>query len=242
MYQGGHRHGERPYQVPPPPPMPNPAAGGHQMNNMTQFPPPPPRYPGAASTPAGMVAPPPPGPPPGSAMGQQAPWHGNFGRVYDSRGTLMPPPPPSSGQHQPYNPQHHAQVSGQTMAHPPPPPPPNEQMSATYIPQGDTYGEVAGFPAFGPDDWAGASGATMPAPNFYSSTASNPQSATDTNQTTPLDNLQARGLSNASNATNTTNTSSIPPEIAAQWPLETVLLWLAKNQFSKDWQETFRGL
>lgn len=145
----------------------------------------------------------------------------------------MPPPPPSAG-HQPYNPQHHAQ-----MGHPPPPPPPNEQMSATYIPQGDTYGEVAGFPAFGPDDWAGASGATMPAPNFYHS-ASTPQSATDTHQSLGLDGTQARGLSNASNAT--TNPSSIPPEIAAQWPLDTVLMWLAKNNFSKDWQETFRGL
>ncbi|KFY06797.1 hypothetical protein V492_07739 [Pseudogymnoascus sp. VKM F-4246] len=31
-------------------------------------------------------------------------------------------------------------------------------------------------------------------------------------------------------------------ELAAQWPLERVLLWLAKNQFSPDWQETFKAL
>ncbi|OBT63383.1 STE/STE11 protein kinase [Pseudogymnoascus sp. 23342-1-I1] len=31
-------------------------------------------------------------------------------------------------------------------------------------------------------------------------------------------------------------------ELAAQWPLERVLLWLAKNQFSTDWQETFKAL
>lgn len=33
-----------------------------------------------------------------------------------------------------------------------------------------------------------------------------------------------------------------PNEAATQWPLERVLLWLAKNGFSKDWQETFRAL
>jgi mitogen-activated protein kinase kinase kinase len=31
-------------------------------------------------------------------------------------------------------------------------------------------------------------------------------------------------------------------EQAAQWPLDRVLLWLASNQFSNDWQETFKGL
>lgn len=49
----------------------------------------------------------------------------------------------------------------------------------------------------------------------------------------------ARGLSNASNAT---TSSIIPPEMAAQWPLETVLIWLAQNQFSKQWQDTFKAL
>jgi mitogen-activated protein kinase kinase kinase len=31
-------------------------------------------------------------------------------------------------------------------------------------------------------------------------------------------------------------------EAAVQWPLDRVLLWLAKNQFSNDWQETFKSL
>lgn len=99
-------------------------------------------------------------------------------------------------------------------------------MSATYIPQGDTYGEGTSRPV------------------------TTPQSGTDTNATTPMDeatrerlysatNAQPRGISNSSNAT---PPSSIPPEIAAQWPLDTVLIWLAQNQFSKDWQETFRAL
>ena len=33
-----------------------------------------------------------------------------------------------------------------------------------------------------------------------------------------------------------------PSEAAIQWPLDRVLLWLARNGFSKDWQETFRSL
>lgn len=31
-------------------------------------------------------------------------------------------------------------------------------------------------------------------------------------------------------------------EAAIQWPLDRVLLWLARNGFSKDWQETFKSL
>lgn len=33
-----------------------------------------------------------------------------------------------------------------------------------------------------------------------------------------------------------------PSEASVQWPLERVLLWLAKNGFSRDWQETFKVL
>ncbi|KAK2132960.1 hypothetical protein NOF04DRAFT_1341463 [Fusarium oxysporum II5] len=186
--------------------------------------------------------PPPPGPPPASALGQQPPWHGAFGRMYDGRPGYIPPPPP--GQHQPYNPKLHAQIAaGQTISIPPPPPP-NEAMSATYIPQGDTYGEGVGIPAFGLED------PTLTVNSQTSRPVTTPQSGTDTNVTTPMDeatrerlysanNAQPRGTSNSSNAT---PPSSIPPEIAAQWPLDTVLIWLAQNQFSKDWQETFRAL
>ncbi|EWG43588.1 STE/STE11/BCK1 protein kinase [Fusarium verticillioides 7600] len=229
MYPAGQRHVSgadptRPFQVPPPPP-PMGAPNAGQMGNMMNLPPPPPlpRYP-TAPGPSGVAIPPPPGPPPASALGQQPPWHGAFGRMYDGRPGYIPPPPP--GQHQPYNPKLHAQIAaGQTVSIPPPPPP-SEAMSATYIPQGDTYGEGTSRPV------------------------TTPQSGTDTNATTPMDeatrerlysatNAQPRGISNSSNAT---PPSSIPPEIAAQWPLDTVLIWLAQNQFSKDWQETFRAL
>ncbi|KAH7157124.1 hypothetical protein EDB81DRAFT_717775 [Dactylonectria macrodidyma] len=248
MFPTGQRHvsandPSRPFQVPPPPPMVAPNSH-QQMNNMTNFPPPPPRYPAAAgSQPPGAMLPPPPGPPPG-VLGQHPQWHGTFGRMYDGRpGFNIPPPPP--GQHQPYNPKLHAQIAtGQTLAIPPPPPP-SEQMSATYIPQGDTYGEGVGIPAFGPDD------PTLTASSQASWSVMTPQSGTDTNTTTPMDdpnsrdrlypgsNAQARGVSNSSNST---SSGSIPPEIASQWPLDTVLIWLAKNQFSKDWQETFKSL
>ncbi|KAF4335681.1 STE STE11 BCK1 kinase, partial [Fusarium beomiforme] len=89
MYPAGQRHVSgtdptRPFQVPPPPPPPPmgaPNAG--QMGSMMSLPPPPPlpRYP-TAPGPSGVALPPPPGPPPASALGQQPPWHGAFGRMY----------------------------------------------------------------------------------------------------------------------------------------------------------------
>ncbi|KAF4979507.1 hypothetical protein FZEAL_4275 [Fusarium zealandicum] len=187
------------------------------------------------------MLPPPPGPPPASALGQQPPWHGAFGRMYDGRpGFNIPPPPP--GQHQPYNPKLHAQIAaGQTVSIPPPPPP-NEAMSATYIPQGDTYGEGVGIPAFGLED------PTLIASSQTSWPVTTPQSGTDTNATTPMDDAArdrlytANTAQRASNSSNATPPGAIPPEIAAQWSPDTVLIWLAKNQFSKDWQETFKAL
>lgn len=44
--------------------------------------------------------------------------------------------------------------------------------------------------------------------------------------------------------TNSNNSSSLlsPSDPSLQWPIERVLIWLAKNGFSTDWQETFRHL
>ncbi|KAG7434511.1 MAP kinase kinase kinase mkh1 [Fusarium oxysporum f. sp. raphani] len=209
MYPAGQRHVSgadptRPFQVPPPPPPPMGAPNAGQIGNMMNLPPPPPlpRYP-TAPGPSGVAIPPPPGPPPASALGQQPPWHGAFGRMYDGRPGYIPRRRP-----------------------------------------GDTYGEGVGIPAFGLED------PTLTVNSQTSRPVTTPQSGTDTNVTTPMDeatrerlysanNAQPRGTSNSSNAT---PPSSIPPEIAAQWPLDTVLIWLAQNQFSKDWQETFRAL
>ncbi|KAH6891071.1 hypothetical protein B0T10DRAFT_560341 [Thelonectria olida] len=255
MYPTGQRNDAmRAFPPPPPPPMGAPMgapSATQPVNNMMTFPPPPPpRYPTAPGTP-GVMLPPPPGPPPGSALGQQPPWHGGFGRMYDGRSGFNMPPP-LSGQHQPYNPKLHAQIAaGQTVAIPPPPPP-SDQMSATYIPQGDTYGEGVGIPAFGLED------PNLTASSQASWSVKTPISGTETNTTTPMDDpnprdrlytnnaLQSRGISNASNQTSSSSASSsvisIPPEAASQWPLDTVLIWLAKNQFSRDWQETFKAL
>ncbi|KAL7919318.1 Pkinase domain-containing protein [Trichoderma austrokoningii] len=248
MYQGGQRHVSgsdptRPFQLPPPPPPPtlSPPMVGPQIN-MTSLPPPPPmRYP--ALPPAqGVMIPPPPGPPPGGGMMQSQNWHGNFGRLYDGRpGYGIPPPPPATSQHQPYNPTkfYNAMQGGHAMAIPPPPRP-NDGMGATYIPTGETYGEGVGIPGFGREETQNAW--------QYGGT---PQSGTETT-TTPMDErpqqvytgaAHAKGLSNAPSApTTATAPSTIPPEIAAQWPLDRVLQWLAQNQFSKVWQETFRSL
>ncbi|OAA49619.1 Protein kinase domain containing protein [Metarhizium rileyi] len=245
MYQGGQRHvpgndPTRSFQVPPPPPMSPPMPGGSSMSTMMNIPPPPPRYPGAPPGAVnGMMIPPPPGPPPNSALGPQQSWHGNYGKLYDGRTALgIPPPPPTGHQHLPYNPKFHAQVAtGQTIAMPPPPRPSDGMaMGATYIPSRGTYGEGVGIPGFDPNEPASTQGSYVHMP----------LASTDTNSTTLVDDsnsrdrfLQSRNLSNASSAT---VGSTIPPELAAQWPLNTVLIWLAQNQFSKDWQETFRGL
>ncbi|KAK8006777.1 hypothetical protein PG989_000767 [Apiospora arundinis] len=243
----------RPYNVPPPPPM-SPPVMGQMAATAMNIPPPPPRYPSAPTTTGGLQLPPPPsGPPPSSTMGPAATWQGNWGRMYDGRhGTMAIPPPPSGGPHLAYNPRLHTQQSMGNLTIPPPPtqfpiPQTGEQsvgMSATYIPHGDTYGEGVGIPAFGPDDstFSATSHSSWPAQG----------SNTETANTTPADgesrdrlytnalNSQSRMLSTASNATNTP--SNIPPEMAARWPLDHVLLWLASNQFSKDWQETFKAL
>ena len=216
---------------------------GSQMSSMMGIPPPPPRYLAATGTNLGVVIPPPPGPPPGSALGQQAPWHGGFGRLYDGRPNFAIPQ--STQQHQPYNPKLHAQMAAGQNLGIPPPPPPNNGISATYIPSGgDTYGEGVGIPGFGPEESALIQNSQPPWP------VQTPHTGTDTNTTTPMDDVnardrlyltaaaQGRASSNASNPT----ASSIPPEIAAQWSIDTVLLWLARHQFSKDWQDTFRAL
>ena len=106
-------------------------------------------------------------------------------------------------------------------------------MSATYIPQGDTYGEGVGIPGLGlAEEVLGWNGAQLES-----------AAATPLEETSGRDRLYAaamgtRGSSTTSNAT----ASSVPTELAAQWPMERVLMWLQANNFSKDWVETFRYL
>ncbi|KAK7937191.1 uncharacterized protein PG986_014059 [Apiospora aurea] len=254
----------RPFNVPPPPPMSPPSLGHMNATAMNMnIPPPPPRYPSAptTTTTGGLQLPPPPsGPPPNSAMGGSATWQGSWGTMYNTRhGMTSIPPPPSGGPHVAYNPRLHQQASMGNLQIPPPPtqfPMPQQTtgdqpsgMSATYIPHGDTYGEGVGIPAFGPDE------STTFSATSHGSWPTQGSNANDTANTTPADgesrdrlytnalnsqNQNQRMMSTASNATNTP--SNIPPEMAAKWPLDHVLLWLASNQFSKEWQETFKAL
>lgn len=67
-------------------------------------------------------------------------------------------------------------------------------------------------------------------------TAQNHQSQTgQTNEPT-------KSPSHRQNNSNTLLGGMSPSEAAVQWPLDRVLLWLAKNGFSRDWQETFKTL
>lgn len=273
MYQNPQANGSRPFQVPPPPPMSPPVPG--QMGGMMNLPPPPPRYP---SAPAGML-PPPPGPPPGgpytmntmnsfpnsalpsSALGA-APWQAAWGRnMYNPQAGMKVPPPPPGGaaQHQTYNPHMHFQgYPGGNMPFPPPPPP-SEQMSATYIPGGDTYGEGVGIPGLGMRDDDNNPVATAMAQAQYNWNMQQNQQRPNDNMSTPLnetsnrDQLYAQAIQNPglmpggvggtsmmSNAS--TAPTGIAPELAAQWTMDRVLMWLQANSFSKDWQETFKNL
>ncbi|OTA98970.1 hypothetical protein M426DRAFT_68714 [Hypoxylon sp. CI-4A] len=261
MYQNTQQNQARSFQVPPPPPMSPPVAGQPgQLNTMINIPPPPPRYPSAPSATGGVVLPPPPGPPPNSALGPQPPWQNSWGRTYSSQPSFAIPPPPAGGPVPSYNPQLHSQASNGTLSIPPPPPPselmgsgtyrPGNDLSeglvsATYIPGGDTYGEGVGIPGFSEDvaPQAPATQNSWPATS-QSNNANTLQASTveDGNRGLLYANaFHHRMLSTTSNATSIMH-SEIPPDLAAKWPLDHVLLWLAANHFSKEWQETFKNL
>ncbi|KAG9249142.1 BcBCK1, mitogen-activated protein kinase [Calycina marina] len=268
MYQPGQRQAGS--YLPPPPPTSPPAS-----QNFMSLPPPPPR-------PANQshIIPPPPGPPPGSAQ----PWQGNWSRTYDSRGFPIPPPnPPTTYNTQPYGNNQPAPLSTLSI----PPPPANEhQMSATYIPHGDSFGPGVGIPGFGRSE-----------PSFYrgdssefsavSETSRTSRNTDGTGLTTPMDDGGSyysndryqsqissrhnnshlpdynspsqsgpptvtgfgtqptnRGPQNVINqhAAANTPTSPISSDASAKWSMDRVLIWLANNQFSNDWQETFKSL
>ncbi|RFU32533.1 hypothetical protein B7463_g3809, partial [Scytalidium lignicola] len=284
MYQPGQRHGSaadasRQY-VPPPPPMSPPA----QQQLLMSLPPPPPRLATNQSLqhPGVMIPPPPAGPPPTT---MQTNWQGSWGRSYDTRGFPLPPPnPPANASMQPYNP---------AQAYPPPlsipPPPANEhQMSATYIPHGDSFGPGVGIPGFGrPQEPSFSRGDSSDFSAVSETSRSTSRNTTESTLTTPLDdassyyqdrdrmyqstpttrynNIQPPEYSSPGPPTatfyNSQAPSSVPngkatipaaatsatatpisADLGSQWPLDRVLIWLANNHFSSDWQETFRAL
>lgn len=52
----------------------------------------------------------------------------------------------------------------------------------------------------------------------------------------------AKSTSHRYNISNASLGGLSPSEAATQWPIDRVLIWLAKNGFSNDWQETFKSL
>ena len=177
--QAGNTSGQ---YVPPPPPMSLPS-----QQHMMSIPPPPPRN--IANQPLqhpSIMIPPPPGPPPSTI---QSSWQGNWGRSYDARGFPLPPPnPPTNSQHQTYNP------SQGYMSHQPPPlaiPPPHaseHQMSATYIPHGDSFGPGVGIPGFGRQEPSFNRGDSAEFSALSDSSRST-RTTLDTGLTTPLEDL-----------------------------------------------------
>jgi mitogen-activated protein kinase kinase kinase len=202
--------------------------------------------------------------PPSSALGA-APWQAAWGRnMYNPQGGMkVPPPPPGgAGQHATYNPTLHTHFQGYSGGNLPfpPPPPPSEQMSATYIPAGDTYGEGVGIPGLGLRDEDNNPVAIAMAQAQHNwnmqqqNQTSNDTLSTPSSETANRDRLYAAAMQNqqglmaggAAGTSMMSNASSsapgIPPELAAQWTMDKVLLWLQSNNFSKDWQETFKNL
>ncbi|KAI0016566.1 hypothetical protein F4780DRAFT_671129 [Xylariomycetidae sp. FL0641] len=166
------------------------------------------------------------------------------------QGLHIPPPPPPASELSAgtYKPGHNSNNSEEAV------------VSATYIPGGDTYGEGVGIPGLFSDEastYSTSSG--WPSINHNSSTHTATTSQTSWpstshngsthTATTPDDTIHNGLYANAVQnrmtslkSSSTAATSEIPPEMAAKWPLDHVLLWLAAHGFSKDWQETFKGL
>ncbi|TAQ87341.1 hypothetical protein B7494_g4320 [Chlorociboria aeruginascens] len=282
MYQPS-RHGsaaDAPRQyVPPPPPMSPPAQPPH----MISLPPPPPRPATSQShSHLGVIIPPPPGPPPGSNSSN---WPSSWNR-YDARGFPLPPPP-SNGQHQAYNP---GQSYGSHRPPPlsiPPPPASEHQMSATYIPHGDSFGPGVGIPGFERQEPSFSRGDSAEFSAISDSSRSASRNTMDTAPSIPMDDggsyysgdrfylggqtpirynnisvpefnspgpptatlinpqLSNRGAISSihqHSSSNTSNTPVSPNDIGSQWSQERVLQWLEDNQFSADWQATFKHL
>jgi len=203
------------------------------------FPPPPPRFPGPN---APSVMPPPPGPPPGAPLPQQHGWQNNHGRGYDGRqayGQMMPHA--STAQHQPYIPRQHAQVAGWVL------PCNQSRLRRISHPARTLTGKESVFLAMVPiitvRNPIVYAMLTWKLTDFILTDFGTMDTLIDDTSTRDrinnLSALQARGVSNASSST---SVHTVAPEVAAQWPLNTVLLWLNKNQFSKQWQDTFRAL
>ncbi|TQB71211.1 hypothetical protein MPDQ_007741 [Monascus purpureus] len=231
------------------------------------LPPPPPRHP--PTQPQSMVPPPPPGPPPGTGYGfsSQQSWD----RHPLSQGLPPPPPLPPSlaaanqNQHLTYN----RQSTPLSVPLIPPSSESHPLTAATYIPGPDTFG--VGIPPLDSHRHSTYDNANQSyvQSNANQSThrkeaAIPPQSAryvsaplilhddvhelvSSSLPTTIPQNAQTHAAGRGPDSSelyphNSTLGGVSPNEAAAIWPLDRVLLWLAQNGFSNDWQETFKSL
>ncbi|TQS39251.1 hypothetical protein Golomagni_00223 [Golovinomyces magnicellulatus] len=240
---------KRKYIIPPPPPPP-PIPLPNQQETLISIPPPPPRTTVQPHQQSGVILPPPPGPAPPVANWQL----GNWSRNFDPRNQ-----PPVS-QTRAYN-------LGSNYPTPLKIPQPHisEQMSATYIPGGDSFGPGVGIPAFNSwtesvDNSAVSGTASKKSLDMVSYFATDDQRNYYQNRD-PLSNMPVR-YSNSQpppdyNSINysTINTNNFqmygkgqmtpvmsPIDAASQWTMDRVIAWLANNKFSNDWQETFKAL
>lgn len=83
---------------------------------------------------------------------------------------------------------------------------------------------------------------TREAPEYPTAIGVNQTSAPSNRIPAATVNAMNRYPSSSPNASTSPSNPSIPNEIAVQWSLERVLVWLASNEFSKDWQGTFKEL
>jgi mitogen-activated protein kinase kinase kinase len=171
--------------------------------------------------------------------------------------------PPANVPHQPYNP-------SQTYSSYQPPPPSlqagvpsqDDQPSATYLPDGNSWGPGVGIPPLGklnpeePRSTKGASDSAHNTPLEETSSTYFPDSrlyqaltpiqrqhnaSSSISQTPgPMTRTSANSTEQASNSIS--HQTAVAQDLAPQWPLDRVLLWLASHQFSNDWQETFKAL
>ncbi|KAK8164500.1 hypothetical protein IWX90DRAFT_261456 [Phyllosticta citrichinensis] len=216
-----HNPSRQPYNLPPPPPQPT-GASAHGM----PFPPPPPRQPTSQS----HMGVPLPGPPPG------APPTTYWNRNYPSSQTNGPLPTYNPNAYQAYH-QQQQQLNMMSL--------PGENgplTSATYTPSGGSFGPGVGIP---PLHTPSEQSYYYPYPQDISSNETSSRGTTS--MPTPPEEPSHPTYQNLRHHDHTpheipTEAPLSPSDPALQWPLDRVLIWLAGNGFSGDWQETFKQL
>ncbi|KAL1642737.1 mitogen-activated protein kinase kinase kinase [Diplodia intermedia] len=234
-------HSSRQQYIPPPPPPGQPSTS-HGMT----LPPPPPR-PATSGAHGGYAL---PGPPPGGPP-----------TTYWNRSNYLPPPN-NAAPHPTYNPnayntyqqQQQQQQQQQNYLSNQLPPEGQPLTSATYIPFGESFGPGVGIPPLHTQsDYSN---------NYYypyqqdlgQSTDNGSRGTPSAALPTPPEELSTTNYQNGQyhqppvhhqslhGEGNPADVPLSPSDPAWQWPLDRVLIWLATNGFSNDWQETFKQL